>query len=123
LASISEEVKIVEELELVKEKVLVLASEDWHPGVIGIVASRLVEKYYRPTIVLTLQNGVYKGSGRSIPGFHLQQALTKCQDLLETFGGHSQAAGLSLLPDNLKTFKNMINNIALESFDIYSFSQ
>lgn len=59
-----------------------MVGESWHPGVIGIVASRLVERFYTPTIVLTLNNGLYKGSGRSIEGFHLQKALNQCADLL-----------------------------------------
>ena len=84
---------------------LIVVGENWHPGVIGIVASRLVERFYTPTIVLTLNNGLYKGSGRSIEGFHLQQALSQCSDLLVTFGGHSQAAGLGLRPEDLPAFR------------------
>ncbi|MDK2823135.1 MAG: single-stranded-DNA-specific exonuclease [Clostridia bacterium] len=109
---IREAMEMVEELDLSKEKVIVLTSKDWHQGVIGIVASRLVEKYYRPTIILTLQNNLYKGSGRSIPGFHLYQALSQCHYLLENYGGHSQAAGLSLLEENIPEFKKRINIIA-----------
>lgn len=84
---------------------LVVVGNDWHPGVIGIVASRLVERFYAPTIVLTYVNGVYKGSGRSVEGVHLQQALSACADLLLSFGGHSQAAGLSVAPENVDAFK------------------
>ncbi len=86
-------------------KGLIVIGEDWHPGVIGIVASRLVEQFYTPTIVLTKVNGLYKGSGRSIEGFHLQQALAQCADYLESFGGHAQAAGLSVQPENLALFQ------------------
>ncbi|MFZ5943325.1 MAG: single-stranded-DNA-specific exonuclease RecJ [Bacillota bacterium] len=109
-----EAVELVENLQLHKEKVIVLAGEQWHQGVVGIVASRLLEKYARPAIVLTLQNDIYKGSGRSIPGFHLQKALVQCQDLLESFGGHSQAAGLSIGKNNLQDFTKKINLLADE---------
>lgn len=84
---------------------LIVVGENWHPGVIGIVASRLVERFYTPTIVLTLNNGLYKGSGRSIEGFHLQQALSQCSELLVNYGGHSQAAGLGLRPEDLPAFR------------------
>lgn len=90
---------------------LIVVGESWHPGVIGIVASRLVERFYTPTIVLTLNNGLYKGSGRSIEGFHLQKALNQCADLLENFGGHSQAAGLGLKPENLPAFRERFAQI------------
>lgn len=105
-------IHMVENMDLDKEQCIILMSPDWHPGVIGIVASRLVEKYYRPTILLTIANGVLKGSGRSIPGFHLYEALSHCQNLLENFGGHSQAAGLSLTPENLAAFRTKINRLA-----------
>ena len=72
---------------------IVLASGSWHQGVVGIVASRMVERYHRPTILIALdQDGNGKGSGRSIPGFHLLQALKACADNLERFGGHQFAA-------------------------------
>ena len=80
---------------------LVLFGEDWHPGVIGIVASRIVEAYYRPTLVLTREGDVLKGSGRSTRECNLHEALCRCSDLLATFGGHPMAAGLSLAPGNL----------------------
>lgn len=93
---------------------LIVVGEGWHPGVIGIVASRLVERFYTPTIILTNLNGVYKGSGRSIADFHLQQALVACGDLLESFGGHSQAAGLSVLAENLPAFRKRFGEIVAE---------
>ncbi|NLT94783.1 MAG: single-stranded-DNA-specific exonuclease RecJ [Clostridia bacterium] len=111
---IDEAVNMLRDFDFDKNKVIVLKGEDWHQGVIGIVASRLVDKYYRPVIILTKQNDIYKGSGRSIPGFHLHQALTKCEDLLEAFGGHSQAAGLSLKEDKIEPFIERINSIAWE---------
>ena len=100
---------------------LIVVGEDWHPGVIGIVASRLVEKFYTPVIVLTLNNGLYKGSGRSIEGFHLQQALAQCSDLLANYGGHSQAAGLGLKPEDLPEFRKRFAKIVSESTNSDSF--
>jgi len=76
----------------------------WHKGVIGIVASRLTETYYRPTIVLTLSNGLVTGSARSVKDFNVYEAVDACSDLLEHFGGHKFAAGLSLKPENLDAF-------------------
>jgi single-stranded-DNA-specific exonuclease len=84
---------------------IVLASADWHPGVVGIVASRLVERYHRPVILLAIQNdGTAKGSGRSIPGFHLLEALHDCADLLQRYGGHRVAAGVALAADQCDGF-------------------
>ena len=82
----------------------VIYHPDWHKGVIGIVASRLTESYYRPTIVLTLSNGLITGSARSVKDFDIYEAVDACSDLLEHFGGHKFAAGLSLKPENLDTF-------------------
>lgn len=84
---------------------IVLYAPHWHQGVIGIVASRVVEAYYRPTLILTEEHGRIKGSGRSISEFDLHAALTECADLLLTFGGHRQAAGLSLPLENLETLR------------------
>ena len=76
--------------------VTVVSGEDWHPGVIGIVASRLVEEFYKPTFVISIDNGVGKGSCRSIDGFNIYNALKSCEDLLIQFGGHAAAAGFSI---------------------------
>jgi single-stranded-DNA-specific exonuclease len=85
---------------------LVLAGDGWHPGVIGIVASRLVERHYRPVVVVSLDGeGGGRGSGRSIPGFDLHAALEACSEHLESFGGHRAAAGLSLRAENLDAFR------------------
>jgi single-stranded-DNA-specific exonuclease len=85
---------------------LVLAGEDWHPGVVGIVASRLVERHHRPVVVVSLDGkGGGRGSGRSIPGFDLLAALEACSEHLETFGGHRAAAGLALRAENLEAFR------------------
>ena len=89
---------------LMNKKTTVVYNEAWNKGVIGIVASRLTETYFRPTIVLTHSNGYLTGSARSVPGFDLYEALLTCSDLLVQFGGHKFAAGLSLLPENLETF-------------------
>lgn len=98
-----------------KYKGLVLYSEEWHQGVIGIVASRLVEKYHMPAIVLTFDDGVGKGSGRSIPSFDLYKGLEKMQDILLSFGGHKYAAGLKIQAVHLaslqKRFHNAVNDL------------
>jgi single-stranded-DNA-specific exonuclease len=102
-------------LDLQNELAIVLHNEDWHPGVIGIVASRLVEKFYRPTIMLTTVDGVAKGSARSISNFNIYEALQKCEDVLLHFGGHQAAAGLALEIEKLEEFKNRFNQIVKES--------
>ena len=86
-------------------KSTVVFNENWHKGVIGIVASRLTDYYYRPTIVLTMANGLITGSARSIKSFDIYDAIDNCSDLLEHFGGHKYAAGLSMKPENLKEFQ------------------
>jgi len=90
---------------------VVLHNDQWHPGVIGIVASRIAERYYRPTILISTKNEVAKGSGRSIRNFHLFDTLSKCEHLLEEFGGHEKAAGLSILRKNLYDFKQFFNEM------------
>jgi len=105
---------IEKEIDLTKDKVIVLASSNWHPGVIGIVASRLVDKYYRPTIMVSLEDGIGKGSARSIPGFNLYAALQHVQEHLLTFGGHEMAAGLSLREEKLPDLREALNKYAQE---------
>lgn len=90
---------------------LVIASDNWHPGVIGIVASRVVDKYFKPTVILTEDNGVYKGSARSIPGFHLYEGLSSLSDILVSFGGHKYAAGVKLEKKNLEEFRNRFDEV------------
>ncbi|HMN48383.1 MAG TPA: single-stranded-DNA-specific exonuclease RecJ [Ignavibacteriaceae bacterium] len=102
-------------IDLDNELAIVLHQEEWHPGVIGIVASRLVEKYYRPTIMLTTIDGIAKGSARSISNFNIYEALQKCEDMLIHFGGHQAAAGLAVELDKLKEFKDKFNKIVKES--------
>jgi len=87
-------------------------NDNWHPGIIGIVASRLIEKYYRPTIVLTKQGQYYIGSARSINGFDIYKALKKCSNFLEQFGGHKYAAGLKLHESKLKLFRSEFEKVS-----------
>lgn len=102
-------------LDLDNEMAIILHQEEWHPGVIGIVASRLVEKYYRPTIMLTTIDGVAKGSARSISNFDIYEALQKCEDSLIHFGGHKAAAGLAIEIEKLNEFKERFNEVVRAS--------
>ncbi len=97
--------RITRDPALRNSKATVLYDPDWHKGVIGIVASRLIETYYRPTIILTASNGMITGSARSVKDFDVYDAIDACSDLLEHFGGHKYAAGLSLRPENLDKFR------------------
>ncbi|OAN61025.1 single-stranded-DNA-specific exonuclease RecJ [Balneola sp. EhC07] len=99
-------------MDLDETSIMVLYKEDWHLGVIGIVASRLVDLYHRPAIMLSSVEGVIKGSGRSIKGFNIYNAMKKCEDLLEQFGGHEFAAGLTIKDGKLSEFKRRMNEIA-----------
>lgn len=99
-------------MDLDETSIMVLYKEDWHLGVIGIVASRLVDLYHRPAIMLSSVEGVIKGSGRSIKGFNIYNAMKKCGDLLEQFGGHEFAAGLTVKDGKLSEFKRRMNEIA-----------
>lgn len=96
---------------LIHKKTTVVYHESWNKGVIGIVASRLTEKYYRPTIVLTESNGLLTGSARSVAGFDLYEALVGCEDLLVQFGGHKFAAGLTMKPENIDAFSDRFEQI------------
>jgi len=98
----------------VRDRVLVLAREGWHPGVIGIVASKLAEAFYRPTVVIALDGEEGRGSARSIPAFHLYEALLGCEDLLLGFGGHEFAAGLSIEKGKIGAFRERMNRIGHE---------
>jgi single-stranded-DNA-specific exonuclease len=103
---------IGQEVNFKKQKVIVLAGEDWHQGVLGIVASKLAERFYRPTILISKAGQLCKGSGRSIKNFHLFGALLECKGLLHDFGGHAHAAGLTLARENINLFKEKINHLA-----------
>jgi single-stranded-DNA-specific exonuclease len=106
---------IAKDDKLRKARATVVFNPDWHKGVIGIVASRLTESYYRPTVVLTQSNGLITGSARSVKNFDVYDAIDACSDLLEHFGGHMYAAGLSLKPENLKPFRERFNSIVSAS--------
>ncbi len=93
-------------------RAVVLHNDNWHPGVVGIVASRIAERFYRPTILISTNESMGKGSGRSIKNFHLFEALLKCEHLLEEFGGHEKAVGLRILKKNLDDFKQFFNETA-----------
>ena len=95
---------IERDVDFIDRKSTVLFHNEWHKGVIGIVASRLIEKYYRPTIVLTESNGMATGSARSVEGFDLYNAIEECSELLEQYGGHMHAAGLTMQLENVKPF-------------------
>ncbi len=90
---------------------IVLSREGWHPGVIGIVASRLIERYYRPTVMITVENGQGKGSARAIAKFDIYQALKACSDLLLQFGGHRYAAGLTIAAENIPEFRRRFEQV------------
>jgi single-stranded-DNA-specific exonuclease len=92
----------------------VLGQEGWHPGVIGIVASRLVERFHRPTVLVGVAQGVGKGSGRSIEGFHLYDALAHCAPHLARFGGHRHAAGVTLAAGSIPAFRDAFEAFARE---------
>jgi len=120
------EAKILEEAEEMinrqvnfkEHKVIVIAKDDWHQGVLGIVASKLADRFYRPAIVISLDKDLCKGSGRSIKNFHLFQALADCRGLLDSFGGHAHAAGLLITRDNIDEFRKTINKLAHERLDL-----
>lgn len=100
--------------ELNEGKIIIAFNRDWHKGVIGIVASRLTEKYYKPTIVLTESNGFISGSARSVTGFDIYRAIESCKDMLENFGGHTFAAGVTLRENQLNEFKTRLEAFADE---------
>src|SRR5690606_27970422 len=98
----------IDELQMIENgcRALVLGAEGWHAGVIGIVASRIVDKFHRPTVMVALNNGHGQGSARSISGFHLARALSQCADCLEAHGGHEMAAGLKLQSSRFEDFRH-----------------
>lgn len=116
---IKEALEIVEnEINIDEHKVIVISKEGWHKGLLGIVASRITEKYYRPTIIISLEDGVGTASARSIEGFHLHDALTSCNQYLERFGGHKGAAGLTIKEENIDCFRELINDVAKNTLKI-----
>ncbi|MDD5128269.1 MAG: single-stranded-DNA-specific exonuclease RecJ [Candidatus Omnitrophica bacterium] len=120
------EAKILEEAEEMinqqvnfkEQKVIVIAKEDWHQGVLGIVASKLADRFYRPAIVISLNDNLCKGSARSIKNFHLFDALVDCKKLLDSFGGHAHAAGILITRDNIDEFRKSINRLAHDRLNL-----
>lgn len=111
-----EAIQVVKHMPDVENKhAIVLYNADWHKGVIGIVASRLTEEFFRPVVVLTLDGGVVTGSARSVSGFDVYKAVQSCSDLLENFGGHPYAAGMSMKAENLRAFMRRFAEYAQEN--------
>ena len=105
----------IEEKKLNQNNTIVVAGENWHHGVIGIVSSKITDMYFKPSILLSFEeDGIGKGSGRSIPGFDLHDALMKCNDCIEKFGGHSMAIGITIKRENFEKLKNKLEEIAVE---------
>ncbi len=102
---------------LINRKSSVVYNENWHKGVVGIVASRLIENYYRPTVVLTRSGELLTGSARSVPGFNLYEAIYACREHLVAYGGHFAAAGLSMLPENIEAFTEKFNEVVSSTID------
>jgi single-stranded-DNA-specific exonuclease len=128
--TLAEAIRIIEDqdhFDPVKDKAIVVSNENWHVGVIGIVASRLVEKYYRPSVVISINNGVGKGSCRSIPGVNIYDVLTECYKLelleQENFGGHDYAAGFEIESGKIPAFKAKFNEIITKNIPIKDFDQ
>lgn len=114
---LAEAIEQVEQNHFADQRAIVLGAEGWHSGVIGIVASRIVERFHRPTIMIALNNGHGQGSGRSIGGFHLSQALGVCAAHLDAFGGHEMAAGLKIRSENLQAFREAFVEHANSTLD------
>lgn len=111
------QVMVEQEFDPDQNPILVLAKKGWHSGVIGIVASRIVEKYFRPTVMISIEDGIGKGSARSIPGFNIYQALKACEDLMLNFGGHKYAAGLSIEEEKISAFRTRLLQVAAERLE------
>ncbi|OQY99357.1 MAG: single-stranded-DNA-specific exonuclease RecJ [Candidatus Brocadia sp. UTAMX2] len=101
--------KVLHELNLDETTAIVLADHAWHPGIIGIIASKIVEEFNRPTVMIAVADDIGRGSARSIPSFHILEALESCRDTLLSVGGHAQAAGLKIHPHNIDEFRDMLN--------------
>lgn len=105
----------IEKNKLYENCAIVVGGDNWHHGVIGIVSSKITDLYFKPSILLCYDDDLAKGSGRSIPGFDLHDALMKCQDTIEKFGGHSMAIGITIKKDNFDKFAKELENIAKDS--------
>ena len=111
----NEAINQIEKNDLAKNDVIVIGGNGWHHGVIGIVASKITDMYFKPSILLCFEDEIGKGSGRSIPGFDLYEALSKCSSNIEKFGGHSMAVGITVKKDNLEEFRKQLEEIAKNS--------
>lgn len=105
----------IEKNKLYENCAIVVGGDNWHHGVIGIVSSKITDLYFKPSILLCYDNELAKGSGRSIPGFDLHDALMKCQDTIEKFGGHSMAIGITIKKENFNKFAKELEQIAKDS--------
>ena len=114
------ELALLESEKLSEAKFVVVSGEGWHRGVIGLAASRIAERVFRPTIVLSCENGMAHGSARGIPNFHLLQAMESCSELFEQFGGHAAAAGMKIRTENIDKLRAMLN---LHASNILSYEQ
>lgn len=109
-------VAMIEKEKLNENNAIIVGGENWHHGVIGIVSSKITEMYFKPSILLSFEeDGIGKGSGRSIPGFDLHEALMQCLDTIEKFGGHSMAVGITIKKENLKKFREEFETIATQN--------
>lgn len=102
--------KVMHEINLDETSAIVLADQAWHPGIVGIIASKIVEEFNRPTVMIAVADAIGHGSARSIPSFHILEALESCKNKLLSVGGHAQAAGLKIHPDNIDEFREMLNS-------------
>nr|MBU1327754.1 single-stranded-DNA-specific exonuclease RecJ [Candidatus Omnitrophota bacterium] len=107
--------KIEKDINFKDHKVIVLHNENWHAGVMGIVASRISDRFNRPAILISTKDGIGRGSGRSIENFHLFEALSSCEEFLKEYGGHQYACGLTILEKNLAGFIKLINELAVNT--------
>ena len=105
---------MIEQNKETQKSAIVLGSVGWHHGVIGIVSSKITDLYFKPSILVSFEEGIAKGSGRSVPGFDLHEALCKCSKYLEKYGGHEMAVGLTLKEENFEAFKHAFEEVAKE---------
>ena len=110
----AEAIKQIEKDNLAERNTIVVMGKNWHHGVIGIVSSKITEMYFKPSILLCEEDDYGKGSGRSIPGFDLYEALTECKDFIDRFGGHSMAIGINIKKENFENFKDKLEEIATQ---------
>ncbi|MCM8791880.1 MAG: single-stranded-DNA-specific exonuclease RecJ [Candidatus Omnitrophica bacterium] len=108
---------IEQEINFKETKVIVLAKDGWHEGVLGIIASRIKDMFYRPTVVISIGDDLCRGSARSIKNFHIMEAFSECRDIIKNFGGHNLAGGFSILKDNIYILKERLNRLADKKLD------